>query len=93
MKETPAEAEPAPPDPQKVSTKMYRMNFVSNPESARKAIFALIEPKSWTGQGGEGNIVIVDHTLIVKNKNAIQDEVEEFLKKLQKAQLCFTNAA
>ncbi len=86
IQKTPAaQAEPAPPDPQKVTTKMYRMHFISDPESVQKALFALVEPKSWSGQGGEGNIVIIDHTLIVKNKNAVQDEVEEFLKKLHKA--------
>ena len=45
----------------------------------------MIEPNSWTGQGGEGNIVIVDHTLIVKNQYSVQKQVAEFLIKLQKA--------
>ena len=34
--EGPAAAQPAPPDPKKVSTKMYRMDFISNPDSAGK---------------------------------------------------------
>ncbi len=85
MKPMPAVAEPAPPDPRKVITRLYRLDFVSNLPSVRAAILGLIEAASWTGQGGTGSIVIVDHTLIIKNQIAVQKEVEKLLTQLYRA--------
>ncbi len=70
------------PDPQAVSTKFYLLNNATDKLTIRQAILALIEPKSWSNNGGEGEIVLIDNQLVVKTRNEIQTQVEKFLQDL-----------
>ncbi len=70
------------PDPQAVSTKFYRFDTTNDSLAIQHAILTLIKPKSWSKNGGEGEIVLIKNRLVVKTRNEIQTEVQTFLKDL-----------
>jgi hypothetical protein len=74
-----------PEDPQALSTKFYALDTQLDPESVERAILTLVEPPSWAKNGGEGEIVLIGSQVVVKHKNEVQAEVEEFLTELRKS--------
>ena len=74
-----------PPDPQAVSTKFYGLMGTGDLQAVQQAILTLVEPKSWSKNGGEGEVLLISNLIVVKTKNEVQTKVQEFLKDLEKA--------
>ncbi len=51
----------------------------------KEVVPVLVERDTWSKNGGEGIILIVNNLLVVKTKNSVHDKVRDFLQEIQKA--------
>ncbi len=72
-----------PPDPKENVARYYRVEGIKNPVSFVNALTRMVEPQTWTKNGGTGELLLDNNKLVVFNRLAVQEKVSTFLTKLQ----------
>lgn len=81
-KASPENPKQEPVDPQAITTRFYLLDKLGDPEAIQRAVLTMVEPDSWRDNqpNAEGRTVLIDSTLVVKNRGEVQAKVLNFLQ-------------